>query len=760
MAPSKLLCLVAWASITIASPILNVRQNTTSACAKVSASAASQLATAPTATPTVPASLAYECITSVPLNISAATALIESIRPYVKWQSTTAWLKDPPEEYVEKVQGPVDLWAGLADIEANLTSGVWTQEYEFGFALYTLFQSTHDGHLVYVPDSVGKVFNWARTEPLVSVSSDGESSPQPYVYRDILTASFGNVSFTPSPIVQINGQNATTYLENWSQYGSLQDRDALYNNVFYELAVVSLGAAGAGMGTFTGGGRGRWVYPGDSTTLTFANGSSIVLHNYAKVIAPFDGITDGESLYQVLFTTPLEETVSPLAEPSTTVTPTSAPTIAPTPVAPTSTPAPGYPQPVIRQENNLIGGYYLEGEDYDDVAVLTIASFVSAIEAEISFQQTGEEFIRLAKAAGKTKLVIDVSANGGGTILQGYDVFAQLFPDIFPRGYTRFRAFESTNLIGEKFSEISGTVPRVYDSGNETLDAVNSDIVSSVFNYRTDINKKGRNFANWDEKFGPLHQKGDNFSNIIRWNLSDVLTPYNSGGIYVHNFGLGTPVAERPFAAEDIVVVTDGYCASTCTIFSQLLREQAGVQFIFMGGRPSNTGIAQAIGGVKGTNNFPWSYIQALASAVFDLSTEEEQTELENTELVEYRSNIPFYRQSVNSNINFRDGLREKDTETPTQFVYEPADCRILYTPEMTVDASAIWRAAADSTWGSESKCFAGDVGGELTVGGRVRKISSGRRSVPLRKRSIDDYPLDVFTDDRLVEERFGVMLP
>jgi hypothetical protein len=112
---------------------------------------------------------------------------------------------------------------------------------------------------VYVPDVVGTVFNWARPVPLVSVSADGKALPKPYVYADVLAESYGNATFTPSAITKINGQEAATYLENWSQRGSLQDRDALYNNVFYELATVSLGPTGSGIGTFAGSGRGKWV---------------------------------------------------------------------------------------------------------------------------------------------------------------------------------------------------------------------------------------------------------------------------------------------------------------------------------------------------------------------------------------------------------------------------------------------------------------------------------------------------------------------
>lgn len=68
------------------------------ACASVSALAASRNAVSPSATPTVPAQLAYECLNSIPFNRSAAVALIDSIDPYLNWQTTLEYLPDPPAE--------------------------------------------------------------------------------------------------------------------------------------------------------------------------------------------------------------------------------------------------------------------------------------------------------------------------------------------------------------------------------------------------------------------------------------------------------------------------------------------------------------------------------------------------------------------------------------------------------------------------------------------------------------------------------------
>ncbi|GAB7347877.1 hypothetical protein MBLNU459_g5404t1 [Dothideomycetes sp. NU459] len=683
--------------------------STVAACASVSELVASFTSASPSATPTVPAAIAYECLNSIPFNQSAASDLLESIRPYLNWQTTLEYVKSPPVDYAEKIQAPYDFLATFNAIAANVSAGSYASEYAFGFDLYRSFQRVHDGHFGFTPDSVGLIFNFARTTPLVSVSVDGKSVPQPYVYADILTASFGNATFTPSPITQIDGQNATEFLLNWSQYGSLQDKDALWNNMFWIPAQVSLGSTGTGTGTFSGGGRGRFPYPGASTTLTFANGTSVTNQNYAKVLASFDGITSGADIYQTYFAVPeiafanaLELATATTSSASSTAAASS--TSAASPTTATSTPAPGYPTPVIRQSNNLNGGYFLDGAGFEDVAVLTVPSFVGLGSAEVEFQNVNSQFIADALAANKTKLIIDVSANAGGTILQGYDLFKQLFPSILPYGATRFRAHEALDLIGQEFSYISGLYPRSL-SENDTI----QNIESAAYNYRTDADINYEPFNSWAEKYGP-HAYGpapDNFTSIIRWNLSDVLTPDNSGGIYVSGYLNRSNVTVQPFARDNIIIVYDGYCASTCTIFSELMRQQAGVKTIALGGRP-NTDIIQAVGGVKGTNDYPYDYILESVETVFQFGNDSQRDYWNTTALGTYIQ-LPLYRSSASPVVNARDGIRQGDVaETPLQFVYEPADCRIFYTPAMVVDETAVWKTVADTVWNGADACVAG----------------------------------------------------
>lgn len=592
-------------------------------------------------------------------------------------------------------------------IAANVSAGSYASEYAFGYDLYRSFQKMHDGHFSFTPDSVGLIFNFARTTPLVSVSVDGKSIPEAYVYADVLTASFGNATFTPSPITMIDGENATEFLLKWAEYGSLQDKDALWNNMFWIPAQVSLGSSGTGTGTFSGGGRGRYPYPGATTTLTFANGTSVTNQNQARVLVPFDGITSGADIYHTYFAVPKLAFANALELATATTSSVSSTAAVPSTsssTATSNTPAPGYPTPVIRQSNNLNGGYFLDGADYADVAVLSVPSFVGLGSAEVEFQYVNSQFIADALAANKTKLIIDVSANGGGTILQGYDLFKQLFPSILPYGATRFRAHEALNLIGEEYSYVAGMYPRSL-AENDTI----QDIESSAYNYRTDADINYEPFTSWAEKFGP-HAYGpanDTFTSIIRWNLSDVLTPDNSGGIYVSGYLNRSNVTVQPFARDNIIIVYDGYCASTCTIFSELMRQQAGVKTLALGGRP-NHDIIQAVGGIKGTNDYPYDYIFDSVETVFQLGNDS-QREYWNTTVLGTYTELPLYRSSADPVVNARDGIRQGDlTGTPLQFVYEPADCRIFYTPEMVVDETAVWKTVADTVWNGGDACVAG----------------------------------------------------
>lgn len=307
-------------------------------------------------------------------------------------------VKEPPAEYAEKVQRPYDFWAEWDRVYATAKTDSYDNEYHFGHDLYAAFQRVHDGHFGFYPDSAASVFSWRRRTALVSVSLDGTTIPDVYVYEDILDTVGGNSSYAPSPLVLINGRDSTEYLYEWSQHGSLQDPDALWNTLFYLLPHMATSPDGSGTGTFSGGGRGGLVYPGPNTTLSFANGTSSTHENFALVMQSFENITSGVDLYKKYFIStarklePHNATTNSISTATTAFATTTETSLA------TTIPAPGYPTPVIRQAFNQNSGYFLNGEGYDDVAVLSLQSFTGRRTSEADFQAVNTYFLERAIA--------------------------------------------------------------------------------------------------------------------------------------------------------------------------------------------------------------------------------------------------------------------------------------------------------------------------------------------------------------------------
>lgn len=85
-----------------------------------------------------------------------------------------------------------------------------------------------------------------------------------------------------------------------------------------------------------------------------------------------------------------------------------------------------------------------------------------------------------------------------------------------------------------------------------------------------------------------------------RYNLEDPLFDSLALEAYTDGFivtGYDKSVPEKPqlFAAEDIVILTDGVCSSTCSMFVEMMHNEAGVKTVVVGGRPSY-GPMQAVG--------------------------------------------------------------------------------------------------------------------------------------------------------------------
>lgn len=182
----------------------------------------------------------------------------------------------------------------------------------------------------------------------------------------------------------------------------------------------------------------------------------------------------------------------------------------------------GYPQPVLIHSGLAIGGWYLEGDSYDDVAVLGISNYGPTspnknTDPDLEFQEVTVQFLKRAVAANKKKLIVDIRANPGGHVVQGFDTFKQLFPQIVPFGASRLRAHEGIEIISAAIADIhdNATLAKLDPKGYR-------DVLKSLseFDYHSMLTVNNTAFTSFKDMYGPDKIENDFYTAEQRYNVS------------------------------------------------------------------------------------------------------------------------------------------------------------------------------------------------------------------------------------------------
>jgi hypothetical protein len=185
----------------------------------------------------------------------------------------------------------------------------------------------------------------------------------------------------------------------------------------------------------------------------------------------------------------------------------------------------------------------------------------------------------------------------------------------------------------------------------------------------------------------------------------------------------------QPFKSEDIVILQDGFCGSTCAIFSELMREQGKVQTIAFGGRPRNEPM-QGVGGSKGSQVLSFDDLYAFAERTImvaqaldgaavakQLNDTTNVGKIYNAEQIYKRTTVPNPGQTIVGGVNSLNNQRQGDAaQTPLEFIYDAADCRLFYTTASYLDPVNLWKMAIDAKWG-KGKCVPGSTGHKTAIG-------------------------------------------
>ncbi|CAI7616844.1 unnamed protein product [Penicillium viridicatum] len=630
----------------------------------------------------------YECLINVPFNPAVGSRLIKYINDTIQFQSTLAYLAHPPPTYQ---QPAVDLLAGLTELQRRVDQGLFANEYDFEAALNGLVSSAHDGHLN-LAGGVLENFIFAAPVDIVSVSLDGLELPKIYVAHDLLlNQSHPNPCtgpneneppgcWEPSPIVSIDSQDVVDYLTNFAvtnSFGNLEPHSD-WNMLMRSAALDSQGY----LEVFAAAS----VYPGGTMAITFENQTVtpplpwISLYYTQIETGPLE--TGGDfynffvlGWYPDSYDANTTDDTTATGTPSSSIvsSPSSTPAPSEVPVVPSPEDTAPYPPladvamgPGFQFDGMSLRGYFL---NQSSLAVLVIPSFTYYGDSAEAFSAAVKSFIRRSRRAGLNKVVIDVQQNAGGETLLAIETFklevaGVRIPWPTPWGLPS----QTTGIIS---TQSATTIPG-------DLRTNGSSRIASTLKLAT-TSPRGRTISDQ-----PVP------TTVIASPRPDIFDLEALGAVVD---GWQTPQAA--FAAEDIIILSDGLCSSACALFMEMMHHEAGVRTVVAGGRPSH-GAMQSPAGTRGASGYSNHQLDN------DITLAKEQDPSLGSRLPD--RTLDYYLSYAS--VNLRDQVRQDDRErTPLQFLYQPADCRIFYTPQTWYNFTNLWNYAADATWQNSALC-------------------------------------------------------
>jgi hypothetical protein len=665
------------------------------------------------------ASWVYECLQSIPFNPAVAMRFLDYYNMTLQFQSTLGYLEAPPAGYQRP---PFDVNQALEEIKQNVTTAVYKNQYEFEAQLQLLVNQLRDTHVVLNAGALSS-FSFVGSFGLVSASVDGKQAPEIYLDKDLYEA-WAIGGYNASPVTHINGVDVIEYLESFADRNSqgFLEPHADWNAIMDSPALDIQGIPS----TF----QSAKLYPGtgafsDALNFTLQNTTIIETVWWAicvdcKETGP---LTTGGDFYNYFvlgflpdsyregnqwWPTIEDEAPIPTNDSDNSFNFTKVLETYCTDGAP-STPNwcmdsfGAYPNnPVTAQADlSIVGGGIVSSYILDDTstAVLSIPSFFQNDENTSNFRQAIHDFIGNASQSQVSRVIIDLQQNAGGLVFLAYDTFKQFFPNIEPNGASRQRSHELSNILGEAYTE---WWDRSDNNQTDTYEWASSEwIVTNRINAAT-----GKTFSSWDEFYGPEAGNGDRFSGSQLYNLSDELFDYAAFREYPYGYDPDSPVTNTSplWAPEDIVILTDGLCASACAIFVEFMTYQAGVKTIVVGGQPK-PGPMQAVSGTRG------AAVYSADALDYDFDEGMMYSPVEKPGVASQLPNRTDTGMWIKyAGLTIRNQVRGTEL-TPLQFQYQAADCRIYYTLETIYNMTQLWHHAAHAAWDDGSLCVQDSTG-------------------------------------------------
>ncbi|CAH0021643.1 unnamed protein product [Clonostachys rhizophaga] len=674
------------------------------------------------------AEMAYNCSTSVRLVPEHALGTIDYLRNYSNFDTTLSFLKKTPPSY----QKPgVDIMGRLDQISDKIRNGEYKSYAEFETDIWAITSESSEGHFG-INLQLLSLFSWFLNDTIVSLSRDGKELPQIYARSDI-----ESLMSNPSPIVELGGKPVFEYLRSYiernTKSGFIEphaDWNAMVYNGPYVFA--SFGIDVQQSWAFSNFQRTN-IYNGKTLQVRFANGSDVewlysagsganLLANnltspgniyYGRIANP--GISSGINTRsdELIDRDRLEPVALGERQQQNNPRPKPLPSV----------PLFNYPRnPDVLEVDfgvgGVVSGYILHD---DSIGVLSLPSYNPGEPATgttaLNYTNAVIEFITKAKESRVKKIVIDLSGNGGGSIFLGYTIFKLFFPSIKPSLLGRVRATPHINTIGSILTGVLQDRALPSSDWQYIYDTYGGRIGLSAYDI---LDPDDREFESWGAFFGPRENNDDSFTNGARYNLSSPLMetkPYLDFAIPGYGADIIWPQSEL-WAAEDIILLHDGICASTCAIFSELMKTDAGVKSVAVGGIPQY-GPMQGVSGTRGSSALKFEYYSDLMED-FNNTVLNSLGNLASASLSRWGVSVDDFQAlplpisnsplRIEGGVNALDMIRVSSPDAPLQFTYQASDCRLFHTFDTAHDIRVLWRTAARVAGGDMSACVPGST--------------------------------------------------
>ncbi|KAF9436832.1 hypothetical protein BGZ76_002828 [Entomortierella beljakovae] len=280
-----------------------------------------------------------------------------------------------------------------------------------------------------------------------------------------------------------------------------------------------------------------------------------------------------------------------------------------------------------------------------------------------SFYANIDNGFNALESAGATKLIIDLQSNSGGIICWGRYVLQSLFPS----------TTDSPYIYSVRASPLAQTLAKATYKYNQDGTSPYEGLVDP---------RTGEEFDSdaWMVPGVALPGRDGLFSGKIADRYCSTVADIQSDD------------DEPPFDPKNIVILTNGYCGSTCAVLALQLHERYGIQTMAVGGEHGKSMMFTSFpGGAVQANNTLW--VQKVRQVYSSLPNEKRYNQMETL----LPKQLPANGQLA---FTFRQVMSASQPNQVSEYMRIPSNYRMDYTVPRFRMPSILWEDVRDQVWG------------------------------------------------------------